>query len=123
MKIEKSNVGDNNQKYSCKICGHQVSQNKSLVTHMRIVHEEVKYPCGQCHYQATTKSSLAKHKRAVHEGVKLPCTQCSYEVTFVERKVLLIELLCWVYIWVGVWGGEVFFAEGGCEYSMTAYDS
>ena len=70
MKIHNSNLHDNNEKYSCNICGHQVSHNKSLARHKMIVHKGIRHPCRQCSHQATSKSDLVKHQRSVHEGVK-----------------------------------------------------
>ena len=67
------------KKYTCDLCGHQVSFKNSLARHKKSVHEEVKFSCRLCNYQATSKESLAKHKRAVHEGVKYPCGQCNHQ--------------------------------------------
>ena len=64
------------EKYSCDICGHQVSNKSSLGRHKKIVHNGLRLPCMQCAYQATTKGSLAEHQRVLHEGVKYACGQC-----------------------------------------------
>ena len=73
MDIHNSTIYTKDGKYSCDICGHQVTQKKSLEGHKKIVHDGVKFCCSQCNYQATTKGNLARHKRAVHEGVKYAC--------------------------------------------------
>ena len=81
MKIQKSNILDNNEKYSCDVCGHQVSHKKNLARHKKIVHEGVRHHCRQCNYQATDVGSLARHKRAVHEGLRYSCNQCDHKAT------------------------------------------
>ena len=70
MKNINNKFHDNNEKFSCDICGHQVSQKKSMTRHKKIVHEGVKYPCRQCNKEYTDKDSLGRHKRSVHRAVK-----------------------------------------------------
>ena len=69
------------EKFSCSICGCQVSQKNNLERHKRAVHEGFRYPCRICDYEATTQGSLARHKRAVHDEVKYPCRQCKQNFT------------------------------------------
>ena len=78
MDIHNRTFHSKDQRYSCNICGYQVSNKINLVRHKKIVHEGVKYPCRQCDHQATTIGSLAQHKRAVHGGVKYPYRQATY---------------------------------------------
>ena len=104
MDIQNRTFHDNEKKYNCYLCGHQVSHKNSLTRHKKIVHEGLKFPCGQCKHQSTSKGNLAPHnranilagndtikqqekvllfnkKRAVHEGVKYPCRQCNHQAT------------------------------------------
>ena len=60
MDIHNRTFHDEDAKYNCDICGHQVLHKLSLARHRKIVHE------------------WAKHKRAVHEGVKYPCEQFNH---------------------------------------------
>ena len=48
MDIHIRNFHDDNKKYDCDLCGHQVSRKNSLARHKKIVHEGVKFPYGQC---------------------------------------------------------------------------
>ena len=75
MKTKNSYFHKKEGKYSCDQCDHQESHIKSLVSHIKIMHDGVKYPCRLCNYQATIKKNLARHHRSVHEGVKYPCRQ------------------------------------------------
>ena len=81
------NIQKQNTTYSCDVCGHQVSQKKSLVRHKKVVHEGIKYSCMQCNHQATSKRNLVKHQRAVHEGVKYSCGECGKQES--SQSILL----------------------------------
>ena len=81
LKNHNKTFHDENAKYNCDVCGHQVTSKGNLARHKRAVHEGVKFPCGQCNHQATSKGHFAQHKRAIHEGIKYPCRQCNYHAT------------------------------------------
>ena len=50
----------------CSHSDQQFTQNASLWTHKKFVHEGVKYSCDQCEYQAGQKDNLKAHKRTKH---------------------------------------------------------
>ena len=68
------------KKYTCSICGSELSSTTALNYHILSVHQKQKpFPCSICKGKFTTQQSLEKHISSVHEG-KRPylCSVCAY---------------------------------------------
>ena len=70
----------------CSICG-QVKHKKSILRHVRLIHENVKVSCDSCGLQLNSEAKLHSHFEKVHcENEELPQVECSFcDKTFAGR--------------------------------------
>ena len=79
VEIHNRNLHNEDEKYSCDICGFYVLQNTSLARHKKFNHECVKLCCRECNFKATIRGDVVQHQRALHDGIKYRCRQCNHQ--------------------------------------------
>ena len=71
----------NKKRYACNVCGNDYAEQRSLITHMRIVHDGItdQFECDHCGQKFSRKTSLWAHKK-LHTGdhKMYNCDNCSF---------------------------------------------
>ena len=71
----------NKKRCACNICGNDYAEQRSLITHMRIVHDGItdQFECDHCGQKFSRKTSLWAHKK-LHTGdhKMYNCDNCSF---------------------------------------------
>ena len=68
-------------KFPCVQCDKQFSHQGGLLAHFQSIHQGVTYSCKQCGQKFARQSSVTKHMK-IHEGVRFSCSQCDFQATF-----------------------------------------
>ena len=66
-------------KFPCDQCDYNATRKHRLLTHIKLIHENVNFYCYQCDYKASKKHHLLKHIKSIHDGVKFSCDQGNTE--------------------------------------------
>ena len=60
-------------------CDFIARTQSSLISHMKIVHEEILFKCNICDYSSPRKGDLNRHVGEKHLKMKLHCLKCDYQ--------------------------------------------